>query len=103
MSQLSTHARRRNLLIGGGIAAVAALFAVLYVTDSPPGMQNAVGTIVPAERYRATAKAGPSGDVPARATRRKVNDYGAVRYSGWRIQVSRRWTGLVVDIREHAR
>ena len=44
---------RRKLLIGGGIAAVAALFAVLYITDSPPGMQDAVGTIVPAKRYLA--------------------------------------------------
>jgi anti-sigma factor RsiW len=44
---------RRKLLIGGGVAAVAALFAVLYITDSPPGMQSAVGTIVPAKRYLA--------------------------------------------------
>jgi len=53
MSEQKSGFGRRNLLIGGGIAAVAALFAVLYITDSPPGMQSAVGTIVPAQRYRA--------------------------------------------------
>jgi anti-sigma factor RsiW len=53
MSEQKSGLGRRKLLIGGGIAAVAALFAVLYITDSPPGMQNAVGTIVPAQRYRA--------------------------------------------------
>ena len=53
MSEHKSGFGRRNLLIGGGVAAVAALFAVLYITDSPPGMQSAVGTIVPAQRYRA--------------------------------------------------
>src|SRR5205085_9655149 len=46
MSEHKSGFGRRNLLIGGGVAAVAALFAVLYLTDSPPGMQSAVGTIV---------------------------------------------------------
>jgi len=53
MSEQKSGFGRRNLLISGGVAAVAALFAVLYITDSPPGMQNAIGTIVPAQRYRA--------------------------------------------------
>ncbi|HEY3179115.1 MAG TPA: hypothetical protein VGL25_09560 [Casimicrobiaceae bacterium] len=46
--------RKRNVLIGGGIAIVAALLTLSYTIDFPSGVQNTVGTIVPAQRYKAT-------------------------------------------------
>src|SRR5205807_10467284 len=68
MSEHKSGFGRRNLLIGGGVAAVAALFAVLYVTDSAPGLQRGVGMIAPPPRYRApqdTADDGKLGNAPA--------------------------------------
>ena len=53
MSEQKSGFGRRNLWIGGGIAAVAALFAVSYVTNFPPSGQDTAGTIVPAQRYLA--------------------------------------------------
>src|SRR5664279_269417 len=52
MSEQKSGLGKRNLWIGGGIAGVAALLAVSYVSNFPPGAQNAVGTIVPAQRYQ---------------------------------------------------
>src|SRR5207253_8219438 len=40
-----------KIWIGGGIVVAAALFALSYKFDFPPGGQNTVGTIVPAQRY----------------------------------------------------
>ena len=51
--QHSNLLRKRNVLIGGGIAIAAALVALSYTIDFPPGAQNTVGTIVPAQRYKA--------------------------------------------------
>jgi len=51
MVEQSSGFGKRKLWIGGGIAAVAALLAVSYVSNFPPGAQNAMGTIVPAQRY----------------------------------------------------
>ena len=53
MNEASSSSRRRNVLIGGSIAIAAALLAVAYTTDFPPGAQNVVGTIVPAQRFKA--------------------------------------------------
>ncbi len=44
---------KRTAWIGGGIAAVVAILAVSYGIDFPPRGDNTVGTIVPAQRYRA--------------------------------------------------
>src|SRR5205823_5064705 len=46
-------------MIGGGIAVAAALIALSYTIDFPPGAQNTVGTIVPAQRFHA---AQPTAD-----------------------------------------
>jgi hypothetical protein len=51
--QNSSPSRKRNVLIGGAIAIAAALVALSYTIDFPPGAQNTVGTIVPAQRYKA--------------------------------------------------
>ena len=51
--QNSSLLRKRNVWIGGGIAIAAALIALSYTIDFPPGAQNTVGTIVPAQRYKA--------------------------------------------------
>ena len=51
--QHSSLLRKRNVLIGGGIAIAAALVALSYTIDFPPGAQNTVGTIVPAQRFHA--------------------------------------------------
>ena len=51
--QSSSLSRKRNVWIGGGIAIAAALFALSYTIDFPAGVQNTVGTIVPAQRYKA--------------------------------------------------
>src|SRR5712671_4038637 len=42
--QHSSLLRKRNVLIGGGIAIAAALVALSYTIDFPPGAQNTVGT-----------------------------------------------------------
>ena len=57
--QNSSPSRKRNVLIGGAIAIAAALVALSYTIDFPPGAQNTVGTIVPAQRFRA---AQPTAD-----------------------------------------
>src|SRR5437762_1362833 len=57
--QSSSLSRKRNVLIGGGIAIAAALFALSYTIDFPAGVQNTVGTIVPAQRFHA---AQPTAD-----------------------------------------
>ncbi len=55
MSELNNgFLRKRNVWIGGGIAAVAAILAISYGMNMPPDAKDAVGTIVPAQRYRAT-------------------------------------------------
>jgi hypothetical protein len=51
--QSGSFSRKRNVLIGGGIAIVAALLTLSYTIDFPSGVQNTVGTIVPAQRYKA--------------------------------------------------
>src|SRR5256885_4294978 len=51
--QNSGLSRKRNVLIGGGVAIAAALLALSYTMDFPSGVQNTVGTIVPAQRYKA--------------------------------------------------
>jgi hypothetical protein len=51
--QNSNPSRKRNVLIGGAIGIAAALIALSYTIDFPPGAQNTVGTIVPAQRFRA--------------------------------------------------
>src|SRR5205085_3080278 len=53
MNEQSSLSRKRNVLIGGGIAIAAALVALSYTMDFPAGVQNTVGTIVPAQRFRA--------------------------------------------------
>lgn len=56
----------------------------------------------PTIRYRATPKAVPIAPPPTIEITRKVADNGAVRHSGWSIQVGRRWAGTVVTLTEHA-
>ena len=49
--------RKRNVWIGSAVAIGAALVALAYTIDFPPGAQNAVGTIVPAQRFKAAQPA----------------------------------------------
>ena len=44
---------KRKIWIGGGIAAAAVILAVSSGVDFPPGSKDTVGTIVPAQRFRA--------------------------------------------------
>jgi hypothetical protein len=44
---------KRKVWIGGGIAAAAAVLAVSFGIDFPPGVKDTIGTIVPAVRFRA--------------------------------------------------
>ena len=57
MNEQSSGSRRRNIWIGSGIAMTAALIALAYTIDFPPGAQNVVGTIVPAQRFKAAQPA----------------------------------------------
>jgi len=57
MKEQSSGSRRRNVWIGSGIAMTAALIALAYTIDFPPGAQNVVGTIVPAQRLKAAQPA----------------------------------------------
>jgi anti-sigma factor RsiW len=57
MNEQSSGSRRRNVWIGSGIAMAAALIALAYTIDFPPGAQNVVGTIVPAQRFKAAQPA----------------------------------------------
>jgi len=45
---------KRKIWIGGAIAAAAAVLAISSGIDFPPGGKDTAGTIVPAQRYRAT-------------------------------------------------
>ena len=44
---------KRKIWIGGGIAAAAVILAVSSGVDFPPFSKDTVGTIVPAQRFRA--------------------------------------------------
>ena len=44
---------KRKFWIGGGIAAAAVILAVSSGIDFPPSGKDTVGTIVPAQRFRA--------------------------------------------------
>ncbi|HEY2816167.1 MAG TPA: hypothetical protein VGK44_03420 [Casimicrobiaceae bacterium] len=57
MNESNGSSRRRNVWVGSGIAIAAALVALAYTIDFPPGAQNAVGTIVPAQRFKAAQPA----------------------------------------------
>jgi anti-sigma factor RsiW len=57
MNESNGSSRRRNVWVGSGIAIAAALVALAYTIDFPPGTQNAVGTIVPAQRFKAAQPA----------------------------------------------
>ena len=57
MNESIGSSRKRNVWIGSGIAIAAALVALAYTIDFPPGAQNAVGTIVPAQRFKAAQPA----------------------------------------------
>jgi cytoskeletal protein RodZ len=57
MNESNGSSRRRNVWVGSSIAIVAALVALAYTVDFPPGAQNAVGTIVPAARFKAAQPA----------------------------------------------
>ncbi|HKW79802.1 MAG TPA: hypothetical protein VJQ49_02230 [Casimicrobiaceae bacterium] len=58
MNQQQSGFRKRAFWVGGGIAAVAAILAVSYGLDFPPRNDDTVGTIVPAQRYRAPQMSG---------------------------------------------
>jgi len=57
MNESNGSSRRRNVWVGSSIAIAAALVALAYTIDFPPGAQNAVGTIVPAQRFKAAQPA----------------------------------------------
>jgi len=63
MNEQSSGSRRRNVWIGSSIAIAAALVALAYTIDFPPGAQSVVGTIVPAQRFKAAQPA--MGDIKA--------------------------------------
>jgi hypothetical protein len=48
---------KRSLWIGGGIAAVASVLAVSFWIEFPSSNKDTVGTVVPAQRYRAPQNA----------------------------------------------
>jgi anti-sigma factor RsiW len=52
--QNSSIPSKRKMWIGGGVAAVAAVLLVSFGMDFPSGTADTAGTIVPAQRYRAT-------------------------------------------------
>ena len=58
MNQQQSGFRKRAFWVGGGIAAVAAILALSYGLDFPPRNDDTVGTIVPAQRYRAPQMSG---------------------------------------------
>jgi hypothetical protein len=58
----STSRGRKTWILGAGLVAIAAIVAYLGF-DYPPASDDAAGTIVPANRYRADANSGaPTGD-----------------------------------------
>ena len=54
------NARRRNIWIGIGLAAVGAVLFGHYVLEIPQGADNLSGTVVPAQRYRSDQQVKPS-------------------------------------------
>lgn len=63
---------------------------------------QAIGDATPAERHQATPPATPTGAVQTRSVHRKVNSSGAVRYAGWRINLTTEWVGATVAVIESA-
>src|SRR5271155_273118 len=53
MSEQSGSFSKRKVWIGIGIAAAALILVLFYTGDFPPSGKDAVGTIVPAQRYQA--------------------------------------------------
>jgi len=67
---------RKTLILGAGLVAIAAIVAYVGF-DYPPASDDAAGTIVPANRYRADANTGaPTGD---EADQLATGDIGAVQ------------------------
>src|SRR5258708_1700779 len=54
------NARRRNIWIGIGLAAVGAVLFGHYVLEIPEGNENLSGTVAPAQRYRSTEQVKPA-------------------------------------------
>ncbi|NDP42770.1 MAG: hypothetical protein GZ089_08660, partial [Aromatoleum sp.] len=78
----------RKVWIGAGIAAAAAVLAVSFGIDFPPGGTDTAGTIVPAQRYRAPQtttddvklggqSGGQSGSIPTDTGAAGANAGGA--------------------------
>jgi transposase InsO family protein len=61
---------------------------------------QAIGDATPAERYRATPPAVPSGEETQRRTHRKVRPNGTFHYSGWVVGLSSEWSGAAIEIIE---
>lgn len=59
-----------------------------------------IDDLTPAERYRATPPAVPSGEESFRSVRRKVDKTGRMSYSGWFINLSVEWQGVWVEVIE---
>jgi hypothetical protein len=57
----------RKIWAGGGVAVIA-LAVAAFVFDYPPGSESVIGTIVPAERYRAPQASGADIKVEAAPT-----------------------------------
>jgi hypothetical protein len=72
----STSRGRKTWILGAGLVAIAAIVAYLGF-DYPPASDDAAGTIVPANRYRADANSGaPTGD---EADQVATSDLGALQ------------------------
>jgi hypothetical protein len=72
----STSRGRKTWILGAGLVAIAAIVAYLGF-DYPPASDDAAGTIVPANRYRADANSGaPTGD---EADQVATSDVGAIQ------------------------
>src|SRR5262245_17872613 len=73
---VSTSRGRKTWILGAGLVAIAAIVAYLGF-DYPPASDEAAGSIVPANRYRADANAGaPTGD---EADELATGDVGAIQ------------------------
>ena len=72
----NTSRGRKTWILGAGLVAIAAIVAYLGF-DYPPASDEAAGTIVPANRYRADANSGaPTGD---EADQLATSDLGAIQ------------------------
>jgi hypothetical protein len=72
----NTSRGRKTWILGAGLVAIAAIVAYLGF-DYPPAGDEAAGTIVPANRYRADANSGaPTGD---EADQLATGDVGAIQ------------------------